>query len=278
MRNLTLLATLLGASFTYSALAEEATPASPHTITGNVGFVSDYVFNGISQNFRQPALQGGFDYANASGIYLGAWASAISGNQYTNASTEWDVYGGYNGKINEDLSYSAGLMGVFYPNGQASPTKKWDTTEFIVGATYKGLNIKYTQTISDWYGISTAGFAPQMWNAGDAFAPTGASTANSAVADSRGSGYIEANYSHEFADKLAVSAHIGHQKVRNFDLLNYSDYKLGVTKGFAGFVFGAAYTHTNATSNNLYVATNTSLTQKKELRGGIFAVSVSRSF
>ena len=278
MQKNTLLVAVLGALFALPALAEEAASTSPHTFTGNVGIVSDYVFNGISQNYRQPALQGGFDYAHSSGIFLGTWASTISGNQYTNASMEWDVYGGYNGKVNDDTGYSVGLMGVFYPNGQASPTKKWDTTEFNIGATYKGLNVKYTQTLSDWYGINTSGFAPQLWNAGDAFVPTGISTANSAVADSHGSGYLEANYSYEFSGKLVASIHIGHQKIKNFDLLSYSDYKLGVTKEIAGFVFGAAYTNTNATNNNLYVATNTSLTQKKDLRGGILAVSVSRSF
>ena len=64
------------------ALAADTAPVPDYTITGNVGFTSDYVFNGISQSFRTPALQGGFDYVRTSGIYLGTWASSISGNQY----------------------------------------------------------------------------------------------------------------------------------------------------------------------------------------------------
>ena len=95
------------------ALAEDAVPAPDYTISGNVGFTSDYVFNGISQNFRTPALQGGFDYVHTSGVYLGTWASSVSGNQYTNASLEWDVYGGYSGKVTDDFGYNAGLMAVF---------------------------------------------------------------------------------------------------------------------------------------------------------------------
>lgn len=267
-----LLVATLSALFAMPALAEDA-PAS--TITGNVGFVSDYVFNGISQNYRTPALQGGFDYAHSSGLYLGTWASNISGNQYTNASMEWDVYGGYNGKVNDDLAYQIGLMQVVYPGGKAYTTtvdtyKKWDTTSLIVGATWKGLNVKYTYALTDWYGITTDGFAPTM-------VEDGSSTANDpANSSSKGSGYIEMNYSYEVAEKLVVSAHAGHQKINNFDKLSYSDIKLGVTKEVAGFVLGAAYTKTNATDNTLYhVVING---DDKVLSGSIFALSATRSF
>jgi uncharacterized protein (TIGR02001 family) len=40
---------------------------------------SDYVFRGISQSQRQPAIQGGFDYSHASGFYVGTWASNVAG-------------------------------------------------------------------------------------------------------------------------------------------------------------------------------------------------------
>ncbi len=278
MQKTTLLVAIMGAMFTLPALAADA-PA--YIITGNVGFTSDYVFNGISQTFRGPAIQGGFDYVHSSGLFLGTWASNISGNQYTNANMEWDMYGGYNGKINDDLGYSVGLISAFYPDGKtsvAAPNKKWDTSEVNIGATWKGLNIRYTQTITDWYGINTAGFSPLMWTATDTAATgaTGASTANSTTADSKGSGYLEANYSYEFSEKLVVSAHVGHQKIKNFDLLSYTDYKIGVTKGVDGFVLGAAYTTTNATDNSLYDVSNT--VDKKNLRGGILAVSVTHSF
>ncbi|MGC2165225.1 MAG: TorF family putative porin, partial [Gallionella sp.] len=91
------------------AMAEDA---SPHTFTGNVGFTTDYTFRGISQNYRSPAVQGGFDYAHSSGFYAGTWASNVSGNQYTNTSMEWDWYAGYNGKVNDDLAYNVGLVSV----------------------------------------------------------------------------------------------------------------------------------------------------------------------
>ncbi len=58
-------------SLAFAQAAAPATPASPHTFTGNVGLFSDYRFRGISQTYKQPAIQGGFDYSHSSGIYLG---------------------------------------------------------------------------------------------------------------------------------------------------------------------------------------------------------------
>lgn len=265
-----------------SALAADA--AAEYAITGNAGFTSDYVFNGISQNFRSPAIQGGFDYVHASGAYLGTWASSVSGNQYTNASLEWDIYAGYNGKVNEDLAYGVGMIWVFYPGGKtnpAGPTKKWDTTELTLGCTWKALNVKYAYTLTDWYGISSAiggGFEPAMWLPGDTTAASGASVADDPAANSssRGSGYVEANYAYELGDGFTMAAHAGHQKVKSFSKLNYTDYRLAINKTFAGFNLGLSFTTTNATDNNLYhVAANG---DNKKLGESIFAVSAGRSF
>jgi uncharacterized protein (TIGR02001 family) len=165
-------------------------------------------------------------------------------------------------------------MQVFYPGGKAynvTPdiAKKWDTTEIILGATWKGLNVKYTRTLTDWYGINTSGFTPTMW-------ATGATTADKADANSKGSGYLEANYTYTFAEDVAVAFHIGHQKLNNFSLLSYTDYKIGISKPVGGFTLGATVTSTNATDNSLYhVKANG---DDKKLSGSILALSVSRSF
>ena len=271
MQKSKLLVAVLGALCAMPVFAADA-PA----ITGNVGFTSNYVFNGISQSYNAPALQGGFDYAAANGLYLGTWASNVSGNQYTNASMEWDVYGGYNGKVNDDLGYQLGLISVVYPGGKAYNStpdtyKRWDTTEMILGATWKGLNVKLSYTLSDWYGINNSGYAPTMW-------ADSSSTADSADADlgSKGSTYVEANYTYEISEGLSLTAHAGHQKIANFAKLDYTDYKLAVSKMYEGFNFGLAYTTTNATDNTLYhVKANG---DDKVLSGNIVAASVSRSF
>src|SRR5207237_1081318 len=66
--------------FAAGAVAQTPAPAATpeHTFTANVGLFSEYIFRGISQTGGRPAVQGGFDYAHASGLYLGTWASNIS--------------------------------------------------------------------------------------------------------------------------------------------------------------------------------------------------------
>ena len=61
--------------------------ASPHTFTGNVGVFSQYIFRGLTQTNRKPALQGGFDYSHSSGFYLGLWGSNVSWFEETNVNT-----------------------------------------------------------------------------------------------------------------------------------------------------------------------------------------------
>ena len=71
---------------TLTALALAASAAVPSIasaqLSGNMGIFSEYRFRGIAQTFKQPAIQGGIDYAHASGFYIGNWNSNVSGNQY----------------------------------------------------------------------------------------------------------------------------------------------------------------------------------------------------
>src|SRR5215218_7692892 len=95
----TAIAGLVAAAFA-PALAGAADPPPEHTLTGNVGLFSQYIFRGLTQTDREPALQGGFDYAHSSGFYAGTWASNISwlrdaGAYRSGGSLEWDFYGGW---------------------------------------------------------------------------------------------------------------------------------------------------------------------------------------
>src|SRR3979411_2163970 len=76
-------------------LAAAQTPA-PSPLTGNITLITDYRFRGISQTFAKPAIQGGFDYAHASGLYVGNWNSNVSqGAGFPGGNLEMDFYGGW---------------------------------------------------------------------------------------------------------------------------------------------------------------------------------------
>lgn len=230
-----------------------------HNFSGNLTLTSNYVFRGISQTFDDPAVQGGFDYAHASGFYLGTWASNVTSASYTSASMEWDFYGGYNGAINDDLSYNVGLLEYYYPGGKSSSGEKYNTLEAYAGVTYKMLNVKYSHTLTDYFGV----------NANNT--PTGG-TANG---DSKGSGYLEANATFELPQSINLGLHVGHQKVSNYGILDYTDYKVGLSKEFGGFNFGLAYADTNAKSGP-YTITKGGDTEN--ISDGTFILSVGKTF
>src|SRR3954471_5124535 len=86
------------ASASAPAIAQQAAAATPPPppVTGNMTLVTDYRFRGISQTLGRPAIQGGFDYAHESGVYLGNWNSNVSSAAgYPGGNLEMDFYGGY---------------------------------------------------------------------------------------------------------------------------------------------------------------------------------------
>ena len=82
--------------------------------SGNVALVSDYRFRGVSFSDGDIALQGGIDLAHSSGLYVGTWASSISGGSVY-GELELDVYGGWSGDLAEGVTFDIGLLYYIYP-------------------------------------------------------------------------------------------------------------------------------------------------------------------
>jgi len=255
----TVLATALAAAAAVPTLANAqaaaAAPASPHTLTGNLGIVSDYRFRGISQTYLQPAIQGGIDYSHSSGFYLGNWNSSVSGLSYNNGGgIEMDLYGGFK-KAFGDFTFDIGLLQYYYPKAQYASGDKYDTTEVYLGVAWKWLTAKYSMTTGDYFGVN-----------GTTYGAYG-------TGDSKGSGYLDISASYEIAPKLTLVGHYGMQTVKNFAPLEYNDVKLGVTYDMNGWILGAAYIDTDADSAIYFVGSDS-----KETGKGTVVLSVGKSF
>ena len=222
-------------------------PASPWTLSSNISVVSNYYARGVSQSWNMPAVQGGFDVSHSSGFYAGAFGSSISERTYVGASTEFDLYGGYNGTIAavEGLGWTVGAIGYFYPGGgwdkydaltgvQGRKIKEEFTTyEGNVGLSYKWLSAKASFTLGEWYGANK---------------DTGWTESSS------GSTYIELNANVPLPFwGLSLIGHVGRLDVKgelsrdpffaasntNADgnivetKADMTDYKIGLTKSFA---------------------------------------------
>lgn len=259
-RQTTLVAALAALSFSSlpvlaQTAAAPAAPASDWTIAGNAGLFSDYVFRGISQTARKPALQGGIDVAHSSGFYVGNWNSNIDSGFYNGANLEMDFYGGY--KLSAgDFGFDFGALYYYYPGSGKNPVGsiKIDNTELYVGASWGPLTAKYSYAVSDFF---------------------------SAI-DSKGSSYWDLGFSQDMGNGFGVNAHVGYQSLKGGAILteigggttdSVVDYKLGATYTVSGFVIGGALVGTNRDLTG-----GTAALSNKNISNNTFVVSVSKSF
>ena len=237
-----------------SAQDKKEEAKSPHTITGNVGFASEYRYRGISQTDGKPAVQGGFDYAHASGFYLGTWASNVTwlSDAGNSNSLEWDFYGGYKGGITDDLTYDVGGLYYYYPGRYASGVTKPDTFEVYGAVTWKFLTAKYSHALTDTFGFP----------------------------DSKGSGYLDLTGTYDIGGGINLVGHVGRQTIpattgRLKSDCSYTDYKLGVTTDQVGFTWGLAYIGTNAKGDAGQCYINV---HNKDLGKGNVVLTVTKTF
>ena len=265
MQKQLILATAIFASFAASAFAQQTQAASDHTFTGNLTLASDYRFRGISQTFGKPAIQGGFDYAHSSGFYVGNWNSNVSGVQFPQgAGLEMDVYAGFKFEPVKDVTADIGVLYYYYPGALVGgTTEKFDNGEIYVGAAYKWFSAKYSYGITDFFGLNntTAGIY--------------AFSALPGRGDSKGSGYLDLNANFEIAEKIVLGLHAGHQTVKNYGELSYTDYKVGVTRDFGFATVGLAVVSTNA-DKAFYKVSNGSKT--RETGKSTTVLSLSKTF
>ena len=248
------LGALVAPSFVFAA---DAAPASDLTVAYNVGLYSQYIFRGLTQTDRKPAIQGGVDLTHSSGFYLGAWGSNISwlkddyngaGNNYqTGGNLEIDLYGGYRKSFGDSgFGIDVGALQYWYPGTLARPggveNPDANTTELYGALNYKWLQAKISGVVSD-----------EAWG----FGKYGNGTGNKA----NGTYYAEINANvpiGEFigGDILKGVTGIVHFARQDFngtanEPASYTDYKLGLQKAFdSGVNVGAYWTDTNISDRN----------------------------
>ena len=218
MKKLKLVLALASLAASGSLLAQTQAPEPDYTLSANVGAVSDYRYRGISQTRREPAIQGGLDFAHKSGFYVGTWASSIKWIKDAggNADAEVDIYGGY--KFNAGpVGFDVGVLRYLYPSAEISPSPY--TTEVYVAGTYGPATLKYSHSTTNLFGF----------------------------ADSKGSGYLDLSANFELPwYGLTLTPHVGHQRVKNNSFASYTDWSLTLGKDFGnGISASLAYVDTD---------------------------------
>lgn len=265
--------------FATAAYAQSAPAAAPEVspVTANVTVTNDYRYRGISQTNYQPAIQGGFDYAHESGLYIGNWNSTINWvsnttNNGIKAPLEMDFYGGFKKElIAEGFASDFGVLQYYYNQ---------------TGGNYNGMMLNPNTT--EIYAAQNFTFGPVT-----GFVKVNYGLTNIfGVPNSAGSFYpdLTANYDTGIWG-ISLNGHVGYQYVAGqpnsggpvaqpLTNLSYTDWKLGATKDFGGGLsLSASYVSTNANPYwwNTWSSSTTGAATSSAGRGGA-VVALTKTF
>ena len=189
-------------------------------IAGNIGLATDYRFRGISQTNNDPAVSGGFDFTAENGLYAGVWGSNIS----FGGSLELDYYGGYRGKISEELGYDVGYVYYSYPSDDSDTDLNYG--EIYGSLTYGGLKAGVNYS-SDYFAETDS-----YW-------------------------YLYGQYTHTLIENVSATASVGYNAFDSSEAMasflatesdpgdKYLDWKVSVSTTWQGLGWSLAYVDTN---------------------------------
>ena len=222
-----------------------STASSAVTVTGNIGYVSDYTFRGISQTNEGMAIQGGLTLNDDSGFYLSSWGSNINFGQ---GSMELDILAGWTGKITEELSTDVGVMQYRYPNGD-NETDQFNFNEFYTKLIYKDLVLGFAYS-DDYFGTGVNEYH-----------------------------YLSADYTYVLHDSLSLLLHLGQNQFED-----HAQYNTFVAAGplngdsYLDWSVGLGTTVLGSALQLKYAATNIEGSAGCNLCDGRLVLSLSKTF
>ena len=227
--------------------------ADEDSLSYNVGAVTQYRYRGISQTKGKPALQGGADFAAASGWYVGTWASTISWiadsglapsfspKVSVNGPVELDLYGGYKFDLN-GIAMDVGYLKYQYLGnqlaqlGQAAGFVNANTDEVYAAATFGMFTLKDSYSLGNLFGVY----------------------------NSKGSQYLDLSATVDLGEGYSFVPHVGRQVVANNSINSYTDYSLTVNKDLGkGLSASLAAVGTNA-QRGVYTANDANYFQGRK--------------
>ncbi|MEN9465632.1 MAG: hypothetical protein RL217_1813 [Pseudomonadota bacterium] len=128
-------------------------------MSAEVGVISDYRYNGVSQTEQNPAVQAALNYSHDSGFYAGLWGSNahFSG---TKVSTELDTSVGYSLAVAENTVLDAGLATYNYFGGKDTDANNYP--ELYVGVTLPSNTSIYAHYSHDYGGAGLSSYFVEL--------------------------------------------------------------------------------------------------------------------
>lgn len=257
------------------ALAQDATDEL--TVSGSVALVSDYRFRGVSMTDKEMAVQAGIQVDHASGLYIGTWASNLSGwGTFGGSNMELDIYAGFATEISPGISVDVGATWYMFPGGL-------DNTDFVEPY------VKLSGSIGPAEITAGVAYAPKQEALG-AWYDSAMSAGYDNPGDKNDNLYLFLDGSVGIPDTgLTLSAHIGYSDgnpglgpwgTSPAPTGKYVDWKLGADYALGPLTLGVAYIDTDLTkSETAYLQPNFSSTKNgSSIAGSTVVFSVSAGF
>ncbi|MBN4078910.1 hypothetical protein JYT96_02810 [Gammaproteobacteria bacterium AH-315-C21] len=177
-------------------------------LSANVGVTNNYIWRGLTQSINATAVQGGIDYEDASGLYVGTWVSNVEYAPGDAFSYENDIYFGYSGGFDNGIGYDIGYLYYNYDSA----------ANFDFGEIYSSLSYGGFSLIVNTLANTEADEGP-----GQDF-------------DFGGTTYYSLNYSFPVAEELELTVHAGFHdgdfnEAFNAVTESYTDYSVSLAKG-----------------------------------------------
>ena len=179
------------------------TVAQAASIEANVGFTTDYIWRGMTQNDGDTSFSGGIDLSTDSGFYAGTWVGDIT---WDGASYELDVYAGYAGEAGA-VAYDVGYIQYMYPDKD---------TDADFGEVYVSLGTGPV-SLSYYYEVDN----------------------DDGTVDSGDNEYISVDYSADLTEDWSVSLHYG---VYDMEAIDDEQIDMSLTLSKGDFSFSVVET------------------------------------
>lgn len=226
---------------------------------GSITLATEQVARGVSQSSGKASLAGDLEWAHRAGAYLGLGITSVDSEQFGGASAQWSPRLGWRfgfGDSARPSTVAMGFTGHYFPgaDGQrasALPPRlsgaittqaqnsDFTTAELNLALSHAGFTLVLDRSLTDYYGIGEDSVQT---------GPLGQRAVNK-LADSVGSWHVGLSYRHEFGNGYAAWAGVGRQVIKNFEDLNYTDWRLGVSMTALGLVWALEGSGTNATGD-----------------------------
>jgi uncharacterized protein (TIGR02001 family) len=202
--------------------------------SSTIMLASDYVFRGISNTDGDPAIQGSLDYEHESGFYAGVWASNVKFRENAGedavdtvqeASMEIDYYAGFASELEMGISWDIGALYYSYPGSEDDFDYDYWEAMGRLGYAFEDVTLEPEIGAEVYYSPDYFG------SSGDAI---------------YAAGMLDLSLPGDFGLNISI----GKQWFKDDSDLNYTDWKLGVSKTLWGFDLEAAYTDTNLSKSD----------------------------